>query len=413
MRNVLAVAWSGDGLLAMITRAAYRGPKNQVHVFDAANGFAPIAKMELPGHPERDRGNLAFVGDRLLGQAGDAVMAWDPRTGKQLMSERLDGWVFSIYADGRAGVNSNGALRLEDPSSGARRRLGFSAERLLPLVDTDDDWATIDDGKIRRVAVAGTVRWEIDAPGRVTELGASATSVAVALNAEKTVHVFDAESGKRTSLVQSADQLQGLGVLRDGTVWVLEWHGRLALHRPSGALIRETKIDALCRYAELSPDETKIAIVHDLLELRSCLRVADMTTGEIVFESSARANKAPAARGGGATVTAKDGKLWKKGDPEALGTYAGEVQVAMAKDGSLALVHDESGVRVFDVTSRKLTIQLSNEKIEEETIDIVDAPLFDAENRPCVKVGKHTFRVEPSGVVAVTKGRGQQKKEAK
>lgn len=71
-----------------------------------------------------------------------------------------------------------------------------------------------------------------------------------------------------------------------------------------------------------------------------------------------------------------------------------------AKDGSRALVLDDDGVRVFDVKTAKQTIHLTHSKVEEETIDVVDAPLFDKEGHPCVKVGKHTFVVTKSGVVS-------------
>jgi hypothetical protein len=143
-----------------------------------------------------------------------------------------------------------------------------------------------------------------------------------------------------------------------------------------------------------------LAVQADLLELRSCLRVASMKTGQTLWESKARANKAPAARAEGAVITAKEGRIWKKGSEDALATYAGEVLLAIAKDGSSALVVDEKGVRVFHLETGKVTIQLTRAKVEEETIDIVDEALFDAENRPCVKVGRHAYLVEPTGVVA-------------
>lgn len=414
MRNVLAVAWSNDGLLAMMTRAAYRGPKNQVHVLDATRDYATLHKLDLEGDPERPDGCSAFAGELLVGTAGRHVSAWAPRTGELAYQAEVSGWLFALYPDGRAGVNANGTLQLQMLESGSKRRLGFSAARLLPIEGTDGDWAVVEDGEIRRVSSSGEVRWKRPMDGQIQHMGASATSVVVAMNAEKAVHVHDARTGEVTARIPLKDQIGRVGLMPDGSVWILEWHGRLAFHEPTGELLREVAIDALVRDGEMSPDGSKLAIRHDLLELRSCLRVADTTTGEILFESSSRANKAPSARGGGEGVFAKDGKLWKKGtkptDAKAFGTYAGEVKVAMAKDGSLALVLDDDGVRVFDVKTGQQTISIAHAKIEEETIDVVDEPLFDKDGRPCVKVGKHTFVVTKDGVVSAKKAKAAKKK---
>lgn len=69
MRNVLAAAWSADGLLAFVTRAAWRGPKHQVHVVDAAHGFAPLARMDLPGAPDGEHVLVAFSGAHVVAHA--------------------------------------------------------------------------------------------------------------------------------------------------------------------------------------------------------------------------------------------------------------------------------------------------------------------------------------------------------
>jgi hypothetical protein len=417
MRNVLAVAWSNDDLLAMMTRAAWRGPKNQVHVLDASRDFATLAKLDLEGDPERPNGCLSFSGEHLIGYVGRHASAWSPRSGELEFHAEVEGWMFALYPDGRAGVNANGTLRLQTLASGSKRKLGFSAARLTPIAGTDGDWAIVEDGEIRRVSSPGEVRWKAPMDGQIQHMAASADSVVVAMNAEKAVHVHAAATGEVTARIPLEDQIGSVGLLPDGTVWILEWHGRLALHAPRGTLLRETTIDALVMDAEMSPDGTQLAIRHDLLELRSCLRVVDTTTGALLFESSARANKAPAARGGGEGVFAKDGKLWKRGtkptEAKSFGTYAGEVKVAMAKDGSLALVLDDDGVRVFDVKTAKQTISLTHAKIEEETIDVVDEPLFDKDGRPCVKVGKHTFVVTEDGVVSAKAAKTAKKKRGR
>jgi hypothetical protein len=401
MRNVLAATWSPDGLLAFVTRAAWRGTKNQVHVVDAADGFAPIAKLDIDGDPEREQACLAFAGHRLLAHVGIDVVAWDARTAKEVARRRLVGWVFALYPDGRAGVNSDGELRLEEAAARKATPLGFSAQWLTPLGEPAGDWAVVEDDALRRVTVGGKARWKAKLPAPPNELEASPTSVVLGFNGEKRVLVFDATTGMQTASIATKDQVGALGVRRDGTVWILERQGRFSIHQPTGALVNAVTTDVLCMRASMSPDESMLAVENDLLELRSCLRVVSTATGKTLWDSKVRAAKVPAARASGATISAKDGKLLRKGVTKPLGTYKGEVQLAIAKDGSQALVVDESGVRVFDLETGACNVKLSAAKVEEETIDPIDKPLFDAEHRPCVKVGRHKFLVEKKGVVAV------------
>ena len=194
------------------------------------------------------------------------------------------------------------------------------------------------------------------------------------------------------------DQVAELGVRPDGAVWLLERRGRLVFFTQKGKPIRTSNLDALCMYAELSPDGARIAVAVDLLELRSSVHVFDTATGKLELECTGGRAKAPTARGGTVTVTAKDGKLWLHGSTKALAPYRGEARIAVAKDGSQALVLDDFGVRVFDLKSRKRLIALSNAAIEEETIDEVAGISFDSRNRPCVKVGRHTYDVKAEGV---------------
>lgn len=398
MRNVLAVAWSSDdGLLAMMTRAAWRGPKNQVHVLDVTKGFASLAKLDLEGDPDHP-GCLTFSSEHLLGYVGRHASAWAPRTGERAYQAQVAGWLFALYPDGRAGVSTNGALHLQTLDNGDARRLGFSAARLTPIDGTEGDWAVVEDREIRRVSRSGDVRWTAPMLDPIHRMAAAPSSVVVAMNGVKSVHVHDAKTGEISARIPLKDQVGSVGIAPDGVVWILEWHGRLAFHRPTGELLREVTIDALVREATMSTNGTKLAIQHDLLELRSSLRVVDTVTGELLFESSARAKKAPSARGADVVLSAKDGKLWKKGQETPIGTYAGDVQLAVAKDGSQAIVRDDDGVRVFDTASGAQVLHLTHAKIEEETIDVVDRPLFDDRGRPCVEVGRHTFVVTKDGV---------------
>jgi len=177
MRNVLAAAWIRDGLLAFVTRAAWRGPNNQVHVVDPANGFSPVAKMDIVGEAEREQACLAFAGDLLLAHVGADVVTWEARTAKELARRRLEGWVFALYKDGRAGVNADGELRLEEATTRKTTPLAFAAQWLTPLSEPSGDWAAVHEGVLRRSGVDGKARWQAKLPSAPDALAARRPSI--------------------------------------------------------------------------------------------------------------------------------------------------------------------------------------------------------------------------------------------
>lgn len=402
MRNVLAMAWSSDGLFAFVTRAAWRGPKNVVHVVDATNGFSPVAKMDLDGDPSRERACLVFVGEKLLAHVGGAIVMWNPRTGEELDRDTIPGWIFALYSDGSVGLNANG-LQIVSLLGGPRFSLRFEADYLTPIAAPSDDWAVWSNDEIRRVAPAGNVRWSVVHESRPNAFGAGAATVIVGSNAERKVWLFDSETGEPRAELSTGAHVAVCGVLPEGTPWFMEHRGRLVFLSPAGAIVREVRVDdVLCITAVPSPDASRIAVAADLLDLRSCVKIASTTTGANEWDSKVRAKTAPAARAkGGPTLTAKDGQLWRKGSKTAIGTYEGEALLAIAKDGKAAIVADATSVRVLDVATGQETIRHSNAKLEEDTIcEVVDKVLFDAEGRPCVKVERHTFIVAPEGFVS-------------
>src|SRR5687767_3080162 len=86
IRNVLAASWSEDGLLAILTRAAYTGPVT-ARVYDASDGFREIAKMAVPGDPSSSNTVVAFVRSRpdtLVTFAGTVAAVWNARSGELL-----------------------------------------------------------------------------------------------------------------------------------------------------------------------------------------------------------------------------------------------------------------------------------------------------------------------------------------
>jgi WD40 repeat protein len=337
----------------------------------AADAAAQGRHFRLRAH-KGPLNSLEFSPDgRLIATTGDdkAVRLWDPRTGKgdEVGTYSDEAWSVTFSPDGRylASSGKDGLVMLRELASGISRDLKGHSQPVHCIMFSRDGRYLLsagNDGKI--------LRWEV-ASGTSLLLGSHAGGVldfkwmrdgrhlATAGRKDKTVQIWDVESGSSQTLTVHSHIITALTSAPSGTLAAATGNGQILVWDSPQARMRvlNSGADSLLLLA-LSPDGRSLAAQGST----GPIRLWDMKQGgpPRVFESATNWKNALIFSADGQWLAAggKDGKarLWEvaSGRLRVLtGAMSPVASVDFSPDGQwLAVGNHDGSIRIYSKEER-------------------------------------------------------------